>query len=167
MINRASWLVVFSPRSSWRHPDSGGWRECMSYSDMPVWPGHGQYGDGQILGAGFRQARQEVRHFQGERSVGSYLLGHYKMDRTFYSLFVVICHSCFAAIASPESRPESEATVECAIHFVMAQQIRTDAAVTFSPLDRRSESCVFFVGRWMQLSSLPNWKTCNCDYSAL
>ena len=97
---------------------------------MPVWPGHGQYGDGQILGAGFRQARQEVRHFQGERSVGSYLLGHYKMDRTFYSLFVVICHSCFAAIASPESRPESEATVECAIHFVMAQQIRTDAAVT-------------------------------------
>ena len=47
------------------------------------------------------------------------------MDRIFYSLFVGV-----AAIASLESRPESEAKVECAIHFVMAQQILTDATVT-------------------------------------
>ena len=110
----------------------------MSYSDMPVWPGHGQYGDGQILGAGFRQARQEVRHFQGERSVGSYLLGHYKMDRTFYSLFVVICHSCFAAIASPESTPESEATVECAIHCVMANSNRLCGHLAYNTIWTRN-----------------------------
>ena len=57
--------------------------------------------------------------------------GNCWMDRTFYSLFIAVQPFLFRGDAATpdddwnqdQNGEDSEATVECAIHFVMAQQI--------------------------------------------
>ena len=62
------------------------------------------------------------------------IAGRYKMDGIFCSLFIAVRSFLFRSDAKQEWRrdnsEDSEATVECAIHFVIAQQFSSRSAVT-------------------------------------